>query len=171
MSAFPAEDDMRIYIGPNWGKYRSLWSEMKSAPSLKASASLAAAVFNSLWLLYRKQYWVGAAILAAQLAMTYQDEVWATMFDVAVAVFLGRYGKSVVLMGGAAAIAGVRSAGLSPEIAAIRLIRAGGISVIAPIVGALILFGVYVTTFTGFAADSGFGLDDLRVLRALIGQF
>jgi hypothetical protein len=162
---------MRLYIGPNWGKYRYLWSEMMSAPSLKASGSLAAAVFNSLWLLYRKQYWFGAAILAAQLAMTYQDEVWATMFDVAVAVFLGRYGKSVVLMGGAAAIARVRSAGISPEIAAIRLIRVGGISLIAPIVGAFFLVGVYVTTFVSSVADSGFGLDDLRALRALIGQF
>ncbi len=120
--AEPSEEaGMRDYIGANWRRYRPLWLEMKGAPGLKRSRSLAAGVFASLWLLYRKQYRIGAAILAAQAAMTYEAAAWSPVFDLAVAAFLARYGKSIVVLGAMAANDRIRSAGLSPDIAAIRI--------------------------------------------------
>ncbi len=147
------EAGMRDYFGSNWRRYRPLWLEMKGAPGLKSSRSLAAAVFSSLWLLYRKQYPVGAAILAAQAAMTYQAAEWSAVFDLAVAAFLARYGKSIVVLGAMAAIDRIRGAGVSPDITANRIAAAGGVSLIAPILGALALAGVYLSAPDGSAAE------------------
>ncbi len=159
------EAGMRDYFGSNWRRYRPLWLEMKGAPGLKPSRSLAAAVFSSLWLLYRKQYRVGAAILAAQAAMTYGAVEWSAVFDLAVAAFLARYGKSIVVLGAMAAIDRIRSAGLSRDITAIRIAGAGGVSLIAPIVGALALAGAYLSAPDGPAAEHRADLGDAQTLR------
>ncbi len=162
---------MRDYIGANWRRYRPLWLEMRGAPGLKASRSLAAAIFSSLWLLYRKQYGVGAAILAAQSAMTYEAMEWSPVFDLAVAAFLARYGKSIVILGAMAAIDRVRAADRSPEISAIRIAGAGGVSLIAPIFGALVLAGAYLTAVDDPAAEYRATLGDAQTLRLPLSQF
>jgi hypothetical protein len=170
--AEPSEEaGMRDYIGANWRRYRPLWLEMKGAPGLKRSRSLAAGAFASLWLLYRKQYRIGAAILAAQAAMTYEAAAWSPVFDLAVAAFLARYGKSIVVLGAMAANDRIRSAGLSPDIAAIRIAGAGGVSLIAPIVGALALAGAYLCAADGSTREYRAMLGEAQTLRLPPSQF
>lgn len=159
------EAGMREYFGSNWRQYRPLWLEMKGAPGLKPSRSLAAAVFSSLWLLYRKQYRVGAAILAAQAATTYEAAQWSAVFDLAIAAFLARYGKSIVVLGAMAATDQIRSAGLSPDITAIRIAGAGRVNLIAPILGALALAAACLSAPDGPAAEHHANVGDARTLR------
>lgn len=167
-SAESSEDsDMRDYIGSNWRAYRPLWLKMKTAPGLTPSGSIAAALSTSIWLLYRKQYRLGAAILAAQMAMTWAALEWSPVFDLVVAAFLGCYGKSIVLLAGSSRIRSIRAAGLTPEIAAIRIGGAGGGSLIAATLGALLLAGG--CSFLA-AGESGPASDELEALRAITEQ-
>jgi len=90
------------------------------------------------------------------------------VFDVLVAAFLGRYGKSIVLLEGISKIESIRAAGPTPEIAAIRIGGAGGGNFIAAILGALLLAGGYAFLAAG---ESGPATDELEALRAITEQF
>jgi hypothetical protein len=168
-SAESADDlDMRAYIGSNWRAYRPLWLKMKTAPGLRPSRSIAAALLTSIWLLYRKQYRLGAVILAALLAMTWAALEWSPVFDVVVAVFLGRYGKSIVVLKGISKIESIRAAAPTPKIAAMRIGGAGGSNFIAAILGALLLLGGWAFLAAG---ESGPTTDEFEALRAITEQF
>ena len=162
---FAEDADMAAYIGSNWRAYRPLWLTMKPAPGLRPGHSLAAALFTGVWLLYRKQYLLGGAILAAQTAMTWFDLGWSPVFDLVLAAFFGRYGKSIVLLRGISTIERVRADGPAPDIAAIRIGGAGGGNPIAAMLGALLLaggaFGVIAPHETATTAD---GLEGLRAI-------
>ena len=162
------DSDMRAYIGSSWGAYRPLWLKMKTGPGLRSSRSMAAALFTSLWLLYRKQYRLGAAILAAQMAMAWTAMEWSPVFDIVVAAFFGRYGKSIVLLRGISTIQRIRAAGLTPEIAAIRIGGAGGGNLFAAVLGALLLGGAY---WVLLSRESGPANDEFEALRVLTEPF
>ena len=165
---FAEDADMAAYIGSNWRAYRPLWLKMKTAPGMRPGRSISAALFTSLWLLYRKQYPLGAAILAAQIAMTWTALDWSPVFDIVVAVFFGRYGKSIVLLKGISTVEGIRAAGLEPEIALIRIGGAGGGNFVAAILGALLLTGAY---WVLPSRETGPTIDAFEGLRVLNEQF
>lgn len=159
------DHDMRAYIGPNWGAYRPLWLKMKPAPGLRSGHSAAAALFTSLWLLYRKQYLLGASILAVQLATSWLALEWSSVFDIVLAGFFGRYGKSIVLLAGISKIEDIRAAGLPLDIAAIRIGGAGGGNPIAAMVGTLLLAGgVFGIIGPGESGPKADGLEGLRAI-------
>jgi hypothetical protein len=133
------EADMRRYIGPNWPKYRNLWLVMKDVPTLVPSRCYAAAAFSSLWLLYRKRYALAFGVMALQLVVTFALPDFGGLIDLAVALILGRYGKSIVVRDGLVAIARIRAAtGAADDDSYSRIVRAGGTNIVAPIAGALI---------------------------------
>jgi hypothetical protein len=145
----PSDDDMRVFVGPNWIAYRELWARMEGAPGLRFRRSLSASVFSSLWLLYRKQYVLGVAILAAQVAITETAAAWSSLFDVLVAAVCGQFGMSLVLLRGVRVIARLHASPAAPEIMAIRIQAAGGVNWVAAFSAAALLTGVALAGFTG----------------------
>jgi hypothetical protein len=133
------EADMRRYIGPNWPKYRNLWLVMKDQPTLLPSRCYTAAAFSSLWLLYRKRYALAFGVGALQLVVSFALPDFGGLIDLAVALILGRYGKSIVVRDGLVAIARIRGAtGAADYDIYSRIVRAGGTNIAAPIAGALV---------------------------------
>jgi hypothetical protein len=141
------EADMRRYIGPNWPKYRDVWLAMKGEPSLVPSRSLAAAIFTSLWLLYRKRYMLALAVMALQVVAAFGLLDLGGLIDLAIAVILGRYGKSIVVRDGVAAIATIRSVTGAEDDVYLQIVRAGGTNIIAPIVGASLVSALVASVF------------------------
>jgi hypothetical protein len=137
-AALDEEADMRRFIGANWAGYRHLYFAMKDAPGLAPSPSLAAAAFSSLWLLYRKRYALGLMVLALQFGGGYAAPDWGALIDLAAAFVFGRYGKAMVVRAGLAAVARIRGERDAPEEARQRIARAGGTTIVAPILGALL---------------------------------
>jgi hypothetical protein len=162
------DDDMRAYVGPNWRAYRALWGKMKDAPEVTVRRSFFAAVFSSLWLLYRKQYALGAAILAAQAAMMQADSAWSSIFDLVVATLLGQFGMSIVLLRGARRIARVRESGVTPGIAAILVGGAGGVDWVAALSGAALLAGVGLARFSGMLHGAENDPQDIQSLLRVL---
>jgi hypothetical protein len=156
------EADMMRYIGPNWPRYRDLWLMKRGA--FAPSRSYAAAAFTSLWLLYRKRYALGLLVMAMQIGCAYAAPRFAIVADLAWATFLGRYGKSIVVRDGFAAIARIRSEAGPDGDARARISGAGGTSLIAPIAGALLLGWL---TFAASAGGTEDGAALLSILQAL----
>jgi hypothetical protein len=150
------DEDMRAFIGPSWRSYRALWARMKDAPRLTSRRSFAAGSLSSLWLLYRKQYRIGAAVLLAQAVMLHTEVVWSSLFDIAVAVFFGRYGMSMVLASGAKKIALARAGATSGELVSIRVGAAGGVNWVAALCGLALLMGLVAANLSSeFDSDDG----------------
>ena len=105
---------------------------------LAPSRSFAAAAFTGLWLLYRKRYALGLMVMALQFGVTIAMPEFGALIDLALALAFGRYGKAIVVRDGLAAIAAARGEGGAADDASLRIARAGGTSLIAPIAGALV---------------------------------
>jgi len=157
------EADMRRYIGANWPRYRDLWLKLKDAPALAPSRCFAAAAFTGLWLLYRRRTALALGVIALQFGGAYAAPYFGALIDLAVALFFGRYGKSMVVNDGLAAIARIRGESGAAADADVRIARAGGTSLIAPIVGALFA-GWLLLTASGEAPG-----DAATLLNALLG--
>ncbi len=157
------EADMRRYIGANWPDYRDLWLAMKDAPALAPSRCFAAAAFSALWLLYRKRYALALGVMALQFGGAYAAPDFGALIDLAIALFFGRYGKAMVVRDALGAIARIRGEHGAADDARLRIVRAGGTSLIAPIVGALVA-GWLLLGASGQAAGDLAGL-----LNALLG--
>ena len=155
------EADMRRFIGANWTGYRELWRKMKDAPDLAPSRSYGAAAFTGLWLLYRKRYALALMVMALQFGGAYAAPDFGALIDLAIALIFGRYGKAMVVPEGLAAIARVRGERRAAGDARIRVARAGGTSVIAPIAGALLAGWLLFAASGETPGDAGALLNEL----------
>lgn len=120
------EAAMRAYIGPHWPSYSELWRVMEKAPRLRASRPFSAATLTGVWLIYRKQYVMGVALLALEGLLASYDLSYGMFVHLAAAAFLGRFGRSIVLLSGFSAIANAEGlgGGASARLDAVR--AAGG---------------------------------------------
>jgi hypothetical protein len=76
---------------------------------------------------------------ALQLVVSFALPDFGGLIDLAVALILGRYGKSIVVRDGLVAIARIRGAtGAADYDIYSRIVRAGGTNIAAPIAGALV---------------------------------
>ena len=146
---------MRAFIGPHWGAYRRLWARMKGSPRWKISRSYRATIFSSLWLLGRKQYLLGGALLALQVAALKIKPELSSILDIFAAGFVGTYGKAIVIASGVKTIKRVRASGVAPDVAAIRIASAGGRDWVTPICGGALFLGMLVATLSGFFGHVG----------------
>jgi hypothetical protein len=158
------EADMRRFVGANWPGYRDVWLAMKDAAGLAPSRSLAAAAFTGLWLLYRKRYALGLMVMALQFGVTIVMPGFGALIDLALALAFGRYGKAIVVRDGLAAIAAIRGEGGAADEASLRIARAGGTSLLAPIAGALVALWLVFAASGEAAGDAG------ALLGALLGD-
>jgi len=133
------EEALRAFVGVNWGGYRALFLAMQSAPRLHMRGSLLITLFSGVWLLYRKQYVLGVGVLVAQALFAAFAGPFAPLAHLAVAAFVGAYGKSIVLKRGFAL-----AAALPRETALRQLRRAGGVNLPAAALG-MVLLGAMLT--------------------------
>ena len=129
--ALTDDEAISAFVGPNWRAYRKLWLAMRGAPRLTSSPSLSAALFAGVWLVYRKQYAAGVGFIALQALLGVYVAPLTPVAQLLVAAFLGRYGKSIVLIDGVAKLETVRKMSLPPGAALENLSRAGGVSPLA----------------------------------------
>ena len=104
------EADLKLYFGDEWARYGPLWQRMESG-GWKPSWSFAAAFLAGYWLLYRKQN-VGLAFVAAYFLLGVVGsslEVYAITINIACVVFLGLFGKSIVINGALETISRIRA--------------------------------------------------------------
>ena len=169
LEAAPRDEDadMRAFIGGGWRAYRATWEKMKGAPRLTMSRSYAAAAFTSIWLLYRKQYVRGLALLAVQASMFKWQLEWSPVFDLLVAAFLAEFGKSIVLMRGVGVIRRIRSVAPSSEVAAIRIAGAGGVDWVSALCGAALLTGIVASSAAALCAPGNATDIDIDALERL----
>jgi hypothetical protein len=160
-AALDEEADMRRYIGANWPGYRDLWLAMKDTAALAPSRCYAAGALTSFWLLYRKRYALALMVMALQFGGAYAAPDFGALIDLAIALIFGRYGKAMVVREGLAAIARVRGERRAAGDARIRVARAGGTSVIAPIAGALLAGWLLFAASGETPGDAGALLNEL----------
>jgi hypothetical protein len=122
----PNDAAMRVFVGAHWSSYSELWRTMADAPKLRASAPFSAAVLTGVWLIYRKQYIMGVALLALEALLASYDLNYGLFVHLAAAAFLGRFGKSIVLLAGVSAIANAERLDGAAKLDAVR--AAGGTS-------------------------------------------
>ena len=145
-----SEAHMALAIGPNWEAWRALWLDMPGRPALRPAFSPAAFFFQGLWLLYRRQYaaFFGlVALLTAVLFVAPDFRVSALVFNAGVALALGFFGKSLVLIRACNIVLDNRGAGQSRSEAAARIARQGGVDRLSPIVALLFVAGVVLAIF------------------------
>ena len=123
--ALTDEEAIGAFIGPNWRAYRKLWLAMRGAPRLTSSSSLSAALFAGVWLVYRKQYVAGAGFIALQALLGVYVAPLTPVAQLAIAAFLGRYGKSMVLIDGLAKVEEACKLSAAPQAALMYYHHAG----------------------------------------------
>lgn len=104
------EADLELYFGDKWPRYAPLWRRMESG-GWKPSWSFAAAFLAGFWLLYRKQT-AGWAFVAAYFLLGVAGPslaLYAIIINIACVVFLGLFGKAIVIDGALETIAGIRA--------------------------------------------------------------
>ncbi len=135
--ATDSDAEMRAFIGVNWRAYEDVWSKVKTSPRLQASRNFSAAVFTSCWLLYRRQYLLGFAVLGAfNATFLFGFYVWSPA-ELVLAWFFGRYGKSIVVLAGVTKIRDIGTLGLTADGARTRIRDSGGVDPLAAALGAL----------------------------------
>jgi hypothetical protein len=104
------EADLKLYFGDKWPRYALLWRRMEGG-GWKPSWSFTAAFLAGFWLLYRKQT-VGWAFASAPFLLGVVGSslaVYAITINIACGVFLGLFGKSIVINGALKTIARIRA--------------------------------------------------------------
>lgn len=146
-----SEDDMALAIGPNWDvSYRALWSDMAGRVTLRPAFSLAAALLQGLWLLYRRQYAAFFGLVALTTAVLFvapDFRISALVFTAAVALALGFFGKSLVLIRASNVVLDALATGQPGAEIDARIRRYGGVDRLSPIVALLFFAGVALAIF------------------------
>lgn len=153
-----SEAHMALAIGPNWEAYRALWLDMPGRPVLRPAFSAAAFFLQGLWLLYRRQYAAFFGLVALTTAVLFVAPdfgVSALVFNSGVALALGFFGKSLVLIRACNVVLDNTGAGLSRADSAARIARQGGVDRLSPIVALLFATGVALAIFFHAAALIG----------------
>ena len=124
---------MRAFIGPNWRAFERLWRRDRPRPRLRSSLGVGPVLFGAAWLVYRKRYLLGFGFVGAEMGTAFLAPIFALVISLILRVFVGRYGRSIVLKAGAAEVARVRSSGAPADAQLRQLRRAGGVTLWLPI--------------------------------------
>ena len=146
-------DDVARFLGPNAERFRAAWEKTR-AKALDKGAGIAfgwswpALVFGFAWFFYRKQWWVGAALLLTPIVLGYFLETRGSFAGVA--IVMAMYAKSFVVSDAVAKIARIRARGGGDD----AIAAAGGVSVIAGVIaGAILLVTVAAAAVALLAPD------------------
>jgi hypothetical protein len=131
--ALDDEEAMRAFIGPQWRAYQALWERDRLEPRLRSSLGLGPMLFGATWLVYRKQYLLGFGCAAAEAATAFLSPFLTLALGLLLRSIIGRYGKSLVMKAGAAAIAREKTFSDAANERLRRLRIAGGVTLWLPI--------------------------------------
>jgi hypothetical protein len=145
--AIDDEEAMRAFIGPNWNAYRRLWRRMRKAPGFTPAFGLGPALFGGLWLIFRKRLITGFSVLAIEVTLAAYAPLLASVAALIFRFGIAYYGKSMVLMAGAEAMARVAAEEPSPSAGLYRLSKEGGVAWLTA-----------TLTFLALVATAGFEL-------------
>jgi hypothetical protein len=158
------EADLKLYFGDGWPQYAALWRSMDGG-GLRPSWSFKAAFLAGSWLLYRKQP-VGFAFVVAYALLGGVASAWeayAILINAFCCVFVGLFGRSMVINGAMRSAAKIRARHGDGPYADARIRRAGGVSWALPICASLALFNAPYLFERAPAVDAAKpGVSDLR---------
>lgn len=127
-------------FGRDWPMFAPVWSQTQGT-GIAPGFSFAALIGNALWLGYRRCYGLFAAALGVELATDTLLPDYSMIVALGLAVLIGLFGKSAVVMQVAARIEKIRAASGSGEASAYRIARAAGTDRVTPFVALLLLAG------------------------------
>ena len=139
--AASAETDLKLYFGDDWPQFAPLWRSMDGG-AWRPSWSFKAALLAGNWLLYRKQS-VGFAFVIAYALLGSVGSSWeayAILINAICCVFIGLFGRSIVINGALRTIARIRALHGAGPYADGRIGRAGGASWLLPLIASLMIF-------------------------------
>jgi hypothetical protein len=139
-SVAAGEMEMMRYIGANWPKYRDLWHEMRGGSELKLSFSFPAFFLTVFWMLYRKLYAQAFAVIGLGFAFSFVAPKRVWLFNIATSAAFGFFGKSLVVQRAMKTVVNIKNMGLSNGEAALRIEKAGGTNLFAPIAMSIVFF-------------------------------
>lgn len=146
---------MERFIGPNWPSYQNLWRAMKDGGAPRPSFSYHAFSLSSLWLFYRRLYGPAFVVLGCELAITRLPVGYSSVCTLLLALFVGVFGKSLVIRRGMRTMDDVEREDLSSSEATLQMERKGGTRLLAPLVVAVSLACVLFVGVFGGARKEG----------------
>ena len=158
VDAAVSETDMMRAIGGNWPKFRGVWQDMDGDPdSIQISFGVAPFFFNSLWLLYRKQYGWFFVFLAANIAIPFAIPEYKMFAQFALNLLCGLLGHWIVVSGAMKLVRNVRSSGCSNAEGTAMIERSGGTSLVGFGLFVVVLFAIgFVLGATGVIKNGKF---------------
>lgn len=133
MELYDDESLMARFIGPDWPDYQELWRLMRFDGALMPSFSATALSFSFAWFFYRRLYGAGFVATAAQIAMTRLSLFDSMLGGLLMCLFVGVFGKALVVRKGMSAIKAIRDGDPS------RIGALGGTSLLPAVVASIVV--------------------------------
>jgi len=76
------DDEIFAFVGESAGYYRQAWASANRTGGFYAGFNVAALIFSTLWLLYRKMYLRSVVLLVMQMAAMFAGAFFATVMGV-----------------------------------------------------------------------------------------
>ncbi len=136
------EDDLRLYFGPNAGPYVAFWERVQaSGLPFVWSWNWWGFLFPVPWLLYRKIWAVGAAVVLLPILLNSMIGFHAEA-GIALATLIAAASKPLVIERAERKIRTISALKLLSQESIERLRRAGGVSRPGAVIGALLMIAV-----------------------------
>jgi hypothetical protein len=150
------DKDLELFVGyKKSAYYLTKWYNMKMAAS-SVSWNWPAFLFSSIWMLYRKMYAYGFALLAGNLLLNVilKDTPFDSIFGIAISIASGVLGNKIYNIHVTKKITKIKSVSSDSEMASRRIAYSGGVNVAIPIIFGilaaflvlLIILGVILAT-------------------------
>jgi hypothetical protein len=157
------DKDLELFVGyKKSAYYLTKWYNMKMAAS-SVSWNWPAFLFSSIWMLYRKMYAYGFALLAGNLLLNVilKDTPFDSIFAIAISIASGVLGNKIYNIHVTKKITEIKSVSSDSEMASRRIAYSGGVNIAIPIIFGilaaflvlLIILGVILaaSSLTGFS--------------------
>ena len=136
-------EELTCFIGSNPGRFLPTWEKMRSQAGGKSyfiwSWNWPAFFFGFAWFMYRKMYGAAALFFFAPIAVALFTPASGGL---AYAGSVGLLGKMLYLHHARSKIQKIKDRAATPEEAAEKIAGAGGVSVLAGVLGGLIWLGL-----------------------------
>ena len=138
------DKDLELFVGyKKSAYYLTKWYNMKMAAS-SVSWNWPAFLFSSIWMLYRKMYAYGFALLAGNLLLNVilKDTSFDSIFGIAISIASGVLGNKIYNIHVTKKITEIKSVSSDSEMASRRIAYSGGVNIAIPII-----FGILAAFF------------------------
>ncbi|QLY80838.1 DUF2628 domain-containing protein [Clostridium intestinale] len=130
------DKDLELFVGyKKSAYYLTKWYNMKMAAS-SVSWNWPAFLFSSIWMLYRKMYAYGFALLAGNLLLNVilKDTPFDSIFGIAISIASGVLGNKIYNIHVTKKITKIKSVSSDSEMASRRIAYSGGVNIAIPII-------------------------------------